>query len=107
LMITEFQLTLPDSAESLGKVLKAEYRSRDDGEIVGSKEFLMEEEELTTYLGKEMQWWKGERDAVGVVVEEAFKCRSCDFADACEWRLKKVEEAKEKVRMRRKRSSAV
>jgi exonuclease V len=107
LMITEFQLTLPDGAASLGSVLKAEYRSRDDGEIVGSKTFLMNDGDLDSYVQKEMQWWKGEREAVGVVVEEAFKCRSCDFAEECEWRLKKVEEAKEKVRMRRRRNSNV
>ncbi|KUJ16948.1 uncharacterized protein LY89DRAFT_646003 [Mollisia scopiformis] len=107
LMIAEFQLTLPDGASSLGGVLKAEYRSRNDGEVVGSKTFLMDEEELTRYVEREMQWWKGEREPVGVVVEEAFKCRSCDFADGCEWRLKKVEEAREKVRMRRRRSSNV
>ncbi|KAE8442056.1 hypothetical protein EG329_003864 [Mollisiaceae sp. DMI_Dod_QoI] len=107
LMITEFQLTLPNGAASLGSVLKAEYRSRDSGEIVGAKTFMMNEEELSAYVEREMQWWKGEREPVGVVVEEAFKCRSCEFADGCEWRLKKVEEAREKVRMGRKRSSIV
>lgn len=107
LMISEFQLTLPDGADSLGRVLKAEYRSRDTGEVVGSKEFAMNDDDLTTYIGHEMEWWKGEREAEGVVFEEAFKCRSCDFADGCEWRLKKVEEAKEKVRMSRKRTAVV
>lgn len=107
LMITEFQLTLPDGADSLGRILKAEYRSRDDGEIVGTKTLAMDEVALNTFIGHEMEWWKGERQAEGVVVEEAFKCRSCDFADECEWRIKKVEEAKEKVRMSRKRTAAV
>jgi len=107
LMITEFQLTLPDGAASLGNVLKAEYRSRDDGEIVGSKTFAMDELDLSTYINHEIQWWKGERQAEGVVIEEAFKCRSCEFADGCDWRIKKVEEAKEKARMTRKRTSAI
>lgn len=107
LMISEFQITLPDSAASLGKILKAEYRSRDTGEVVGSKTFAMDKSELETYVEKEMEWWRGEREAQGVVVEEAFKCRSCDFADDCEWRLKKVEEAKEKARMTRKRTAEI
>lgn len=107
LMINEFQLTLPSGFDSLGKVLKAEYRSRDTGEIVGAKTFLMDDEELTGYVEREMQWWKGEREPVGVAIEEAFKCRICDFAESCEWRLKKVEEAKEKVRMSRRRSAVV
>jgi exonuclease V len=107
LMIKEFQLTLPAGAESLGRVLKAEYRSRGTGEILGSKLFAMDDEDLSTYIKHEMQWWKGEREAEGVVVEDAFKCRSCEFADECEWRLKKVEEAREKAKMTRKRTAAV
>jgi len=107
LMMTEFQLTLPDGADSLGRILKAEYRSRDNGEIVGTKTLAMDDLELTIFISREMEWWKGERQAEGVVVEEAFKCRSCDFADDCEWRLKKVDEAREKARMPRRRTSAV
>lgn len=107
LMISEFQLTLPDGADSLGKVLKAEYRSRDDGEILGSKTFAMDDLDLSAYINHEMEWWKGERQAEGVAVEEAFKCRSCEFADNCEWRIKKVEEAKEKARMTKKRTAAI
>jgi len=107
LMITEFQLTLPDGAASLGNVLKAEYRSRDDGEVLGSKTFAMDDLDLSTYINREMEWWKGERQAEGVAVEEAFKCRSCEFANSCEWRIKKVEEAKEKARMTRKRTAAI
>ncbi len=107
LMISEFQITLPDGADSLGKVLKAEYRSREDGEILGSKTFAMDDLELSTYINHEMEWWKGERQAEGVAVEEAFKCRSCEFADNCEWRIKKVEEAREKARMTKKRTAAI
>jgi exonuclease V len=107
LMISEFQITLPDGAASLGNILKAEYRSRDTGEVVGSKTFAMDRTELETYVEKEMQWWRGEREAEGVVVEEAFKCRSCDFAEDCDWRLKKVDEAKEKARLRRKRTAVI
>ena len=107
LMISEFQKTLPHGAASLGNILKAEYRSRDTGEVVGDKTFAMDSLQLEAYVEKEMQWWRGEREAQGVVVEEAFKCRSCDFADGCEWRLQKVEDAKEKMRMTRKRNAIV
>ena len=107
LMISEFQITLPDGTASLGNILKAEYRSRDTGEVVGAKTFAMDNGELETYVEKEIEWWRGEREAQGVVVEEAFKCRSCDFAEDCEWRLKKVEEAKEKVRLTKKRTATI
>jgi len=107
LMISEFRITMPEGKHSLGNVLRAEYRSRDRGEVLGSKTFPMDVTGLKAYVQREMQWWKGERPAQGVVVEEAFKCRSCDFADDCEWRLKKVDEATEKARISRKRTSAV
>jgi len=105
LMISEFEITMPEGTNSLGDVLRAEYRSRDKGEVLGSKTFPMDVIGLKAYVQREMQWWKGERPAEGVVVEEAFKCRSCDFADDCEWRLKKVDEATKKVRMSRKTTS--
>ncbi|CAD6447035.1 e47d9154-0861-47bc-a90c-3620b71dae40 [Sclerotinia trifoliorum] len=107
LMISEFQITLPDGAESLGKVLKTEYRSRDSGEILGIKTIPMDNQELNSYLEEELRWWKGEREAKGVTVEEAFKCRTCDFAEDCEWRLHKVEEATEKARLRKRRKKSV
>ncbi|KAF7940136.1 uncharacterized protein EAE98_000263 [Botrytis deweyae] len=102
-MISEFQITFPDGAGSLGRVLKTEYRSRDDGEIVGIKTIPMDNEGLSSYLEEELRWWKGEREAKGVQLDEAFKCRSCDFAEECEWRLQKVVEATEKARMKKKK----
>lgn len=104
-MISELQQTIPDE-NALGKVLKAEYRSRHDGEIVGTKTFLMDAKELSDYISHEMKWWRGKREAQGVSVQEAFKCRSCDFAETCEWRLKKIDDAKEKTRLTRKQTSA-
>ncbi|KAM0127380.1 hypothetical protein ACHAO1_009553 [Botrytis cinerea] len=102
-MISEFQITFPNGAESLGRILKTEYRSRDDGEIVGIKTISMDNDELNSYLEEELRWWKGEREAKGVQLDEAFKCRSCDFAEECEWRLQKVVEATEKARMMKSR----
>ncbi|KAI9645503.1 hypothetical protein NHQ30_006243 [Ciborinia camelliae] len=105
-MISEFQITFPDGAGSLGGVLKAEYRSRNDGAIVGIKTIPMDNQELNSYLDDELRWWRGEREAKGVMVEEAFKCRSCDFAEDCEWRLQKVDEATEKARLRKGRKTS-
>ena len=94
-MIEEFQRTMPDGPDSIGKVLKVEYRNQSDGEIQGEKSFLYDDKLLQKYIEDEMRWWKGERDAVGVPVEEAYKCGYCEFSEDCSWRKNKIEEATE------------
>ncbi|KAH8659235.1 exonuclease V a 5' deoxyribonuclease-domain-containing protein [Tricladium varicosporioides] len=101
-MIEEFQQTIPYGVNSLGEVLKVEYRSQTSGEIIGFKTFSMSDKDLKAYINHEMEWWRGTRKAEGVIVEEAYKCRSCDFAETCEWRLEKIEEAKQNARTARK-----
>ncbi|KAI4252571.1 MAG: hypothetical protein L6R42_007904 [Xanthoria sp. 1 TBL-2021] len=101
LMMRDFQTTFPHGAQSVGKVLKADYRNALDGHVIGEKTLLMDEALLTKYLESELKWWKGERAAEGVCLEEAYKCGSCEFADECGWRKGKIEEAREKMRMRR------
>lgn len=105
-MISELKNTIP-SRSTLGNVLKAEYRSRTDGEVMGSKTFLMNEKELAEYISHEMEWWRGKREAHGVSIQEAFKCRICEFADGCEWRLQRIDDAREKTRSSRKEAAAV
>lgn len=105
LMMREFARTFSAGAKSVGNVLKAEYRTPTDGAILGSKTFLYDDKVIKDYLDSEMRWWKGERAAEGVCVEEAYKCRTCDFFDDCSWRRNKIEEAT--LKMRERKSSAV
>lgn len=100
LMIQEFQITMQHGAESISKVLQAEFRSQKDGKIIGTKMFAHGDAELEAYVSDEMKWWKGEREAKGVDVEEAFKCRICEFAEECTWRATKVDDAVKKSRTR-------
>lgn len=102
LMIEEFKATLPLGAKSLGSVLKAEYRDSSTGEIMGSKTILYDHETLDRYLKDAMGWWRGERSARGVSVEEAYKCGSCEFAEGCEWRANKVDDHVKSMRSRSK-----
>ncbi|KAL8775611.1 MAG: hypothetical protein Q9209_000107 [Squamulea sp. 1 TL-2023] len=104
LMMQDFHTTFPQGARSVGRVLKADYRHAIDGRMIGEKTLLMDEELLTRYLKSELKWWKGERAAKGVCLEEAYKCGSCEFADECGWRKGKIEEAIEKTRMKRRTS---
>lgn len=105
LMMQEFAHTFPAGAKSIGNVLKAEYRTPTDGAILGNKTFLYDDKVMEEYLGSGMRWWRGERPAEGVCVEEAYKCRTCDFFDECSWRRNKIEEAT--LKMRERKSSAV
>lgn len=104
LMMREFGLTIPDGATNIGDVLKVEYQRQSDGAILGTKTFLYDERVLSAYLEDGLRWWRGERDARGVGVEEAYKCGFCEFADDCEWRKTKVEEA---VRVHRERTKSL
>ena len=101
-MIEEFAETLPLGARSIGNVLKAEYRNQTDGDILGAKTFMYDEETLSNYLRDGMQWWRGERAARGVCIEEAYKCNYCEFSEECSWRKNKVEDATERMRDRRR-----
>lgn len=101
LMVSELSKMLPGGAKSIGNVLKAEYRNANDGEIMGQRTFLYDDKFLQGYLDDEMRWWKGEQEAQGVCLEEAYKCGFCEFADDCGWRKNKILEATEKMRRTR------
>ena len=105
LMMQEFARTFPAGAKSIGNVLKAEYRHPTNGSILGNKTFLYDDKVMQEYLDSEMRWWRGERPAEGVCIEEAYKCRTCDFFDECSWRRNKIEEAT--LKMRERKSSVV
>ncbi|OJD37192.1 exonuclease v [Diplodia corticola] len=100
LMIEEFHRTIPGPG-AIGQVLRAEFRHQQTGDILGSKTLVYDESTLDIYLGEEMRWWRGERKAKGVDIEEAFKCRTCEFAEECGWRKDKVEEATDNHRKKR------
>jgi exonuclease V len=96
LMIAEYQRAIP----SVSDHLRAEYRYAKTGEVIGDQILLYDSHLVDSYLNQEMQWWKGRREAKGVEIEEAFKCRMCDFAEQCSWRQSKLQEAVEKHRLR-------
>lgn len=102
LMIEEFKTTFPLGAKSLGSVLRAEYRDPSTGDILGSKIILYDHDTLEKYLNDKMEWWRGERSARGVPIEEAYKCGSCEFAEGCEWRANKIDDHVKTMRSRSK-----
>ncbi|KAJ6287038.1 exonuclease V [Bipolaris maydis] len=107
LLVTEMQIAVPPT--SLSPIVRAEFRYAKNGHVIGSELMVYDTDTIDKYIRDEMAWWKGRREAKGVEIEEAFKCRICDFADSCSWRRTKVDEAIEKSRLRRaaKEKSAV
>ncbi|KAJ5131155.1 Mpv17/PMP22, partial [Penicillium bovifimosum] len=88
-------LTQPELLEPystlLSPVLTARYLSSAVNEdlerqFIGSRSFLFDPTNLTSYLTDQMTWWRGERDPRGVDVMDAWKCRICEFRDECSWR---------------------
>lgn len=52
---------------------------------LGRKSFVFNAPYLKAYLEDSLTWWHGEREAKGVELQEAWKCRSCDFRNDCVW----------------------
>jgi exonuclease V len=116
LLITECARTFHSSSygspSTISPLLVAEFRTASPkrgseeeileqaGTIIGQRCFAFDAAGIERYIRSEMAWWKGERPAVGVEVEEAFKCRICEFADGCTWRATKVDEGLKKARLR-------
>ncbi|XP_072909001.1 exonuclease V isoform X2 [Hemitrygon akajei] len=84
-------------------VLKIEYCYQADASVIGTEVVCFEEEWVKKELKYYCSFWKGQREAKGVDIEEAWKCRTCDFADICQWRKKKAEEAAEKNQANRRK----
>lgn len=96
----EVNLAFPEGAESMGSMLRVQYIYRDDGREIGHHDFPVSRSVLKEYLEVYMAWWRGERRASGVNTDEAFKCRTCEFAEVCTWREQMDSERVQKVKDR-------
>ena len=56
------------------------------GSIIGHHIFTHSPNLLATHLTSALEWWMGERDPVGVSLEETRRCGRCEFEEGCEWR---------------------
>ena len=93
----------------LSPILTAEYLSSTyrhapgtEKKYLGRKSFVFNADFLKAYLEDNLSWWRGEREARGVELQEAWKCRNCDFRDDCEWIHERDKAALEQV-LERKR----
>lgn len=98
LLQSELRETFPQGATTLGDLVAVQYRHREDGRILGNTFFPNDPGALKLYTSHNLQWWRGDRDAEGVSIEETYKCRSCEFAESCQWRKDKEAEFLQKRR---------
>lgn len=96
----EMELTFPQGAASVSNTLRVQYMHRADGRLLDVHDFTVSAQALDAYLDRYMAWWRGERPARGVEIEEAFKCGSCEFAADCSWRGAMDEERLSSARAR-------
>lgn len=99
-MVAELSRAIP---AGLGSVLRVEYWDQSESDQLGSRNFLFDAKTLDAYSARTMSWWKGEREPVGVEVEDAWKCRICEFAEICAWRQSKVEDHVQRFRAKGKK----
>lgn len=66
--------------------LKLQYIHQETATVLGTEIVAFEEKEVKSKVRHYVAYWTGHRDPQGVDVEEAWKCRTCDYVDVCEWR---------------------
>ncbi len=115
LMVSQFQETLlldpkpsssflpipphgeTDSPTRLSPLLTATYVHPSTHTHLGNKFFTYSPSDLSTYVADEMAWWRGERRARGVDIQEVnAKCTRCEFLAECEWIGEKEREVRGK-----------
>ncbi|KAI1289105.1 hypothetical protein F5Y03DRAFT_378416 [Xylaria venustula] len=100
LLKSELRETFPLGPASISDLLAVEYRHRSDGRFLGNNSFKVDPEALGFYMKHSMKFWRGEREPEGILtIEEADKCKWCEFAEICQWRVdKELEFLKNKKR---------
>ncbi|KAF3915714.1 hypothetical protein ABW21_db0208153 [Orbilia brochopaga] len=101
-LYTLYHKKLKQTISAISPDLAVVYRWQKNGEFLDSVEYTANDEVLKQHVDSVIAWWKGERGTVGVGIEEAWKCRPCEFAESCTWRLEKINEAMEKMRSKRR-----
>jgi len=56
------------------------------GSIIGRHRFTHSPRLLAAHLSSVLEWWLGQREAIGVGIEETRRCGWCEFEEGCEWR---------------------
>ena len=74
----------------LVNTLLVQYIYQKDGSVIGIEPVLYDESWTDKMVRSAIGYWKGERSAMGVDIEDSWKCNSCQFNDVCVWRKRQV-----------------
>nr|XP_025963375.1 exonuclease V [Dromaius novaehollandiae] len=71
--------------------LKINYNHQESNILLGTDIVLYEEKKVREKAQYYLAYWKGQREAQGVDIEEAWKCQFCDYSEICDWRRTRAE----------------
>ncbi|XP_056414413.1 exonuclease V [Hyla sarda] len=94
LNLTYSELPMVDS-------LKLEYCFQGDGSLLGCSEVRFEKEKVLEQATFYFSYWKGLREVQGVDIEDAWKCRMCEYSSICEWRTHRTKHVALQTRNKR------
>ena len=72
--------------------LLLQYEHQQSNDILGVELVVFDEVWARKELEKSLQYWRGERSASGVDIEDSWKCNYCQFAEVCVWRKRQIVE---------------
>lgn len=73
-------------------LLIVQYVYQVDREVIGVEPVVYDEVWARDHVQVACSYWKGEREACGVDIEDSWKCSSCQFKEVCFWRKKQIME---------------
>jgi hypothetical protein len=69
----------------LSETLELAYVHQSTRQTIGIYSFMYDNELLNAHIESANAFYRGDRKAVGVCIEDAWKCKSCQFLHSCEW----------------------
>ncbi|EJU02309.1 hypothetical protein DACRYDRAFT_21999 [Dacryopinax primogenitus] len=64
----------------------------DEAVILGCHRFSYSETQVDAHIDKMLALWTGDREPIGVDVEDVNRCWRCPYEEGCEWREMKAKE---------------
>lgn len=72
-------------------LLQLEYYHQGSSGPIGTRVAPFNEAQLRAELQGYLAYWTGQREPKGVDIEEAWKCRSCLYEQACDWKKNRLQ----------------